>query len=778
MKTFPVATSHIQFKRTMHLIQSCATVVLALALEQVQAQVFIPSTYERDALNALIPGIVNGAGVMDTLNPGIAQLDTAEVSCIFGGSGGVDTVEFIGFRHLASLHYLSLNIHVNGTFTSFSLNGLPSGLESLSVMADLGTNPNPQLHLNTLPAALQNLLVSAPPNWPYATFITTMPDSMKFVTIYGSMAHWNGTPLIKHLEFSFEGANDFVFPSAVIDTLGIYDNAWSNATLDLSQVIANRANVISGVQGLTSHITAWPAGLSSLLVDGTMWFTQQLCLPPFPDGLSDLTIVYYHPFCMPNWPASLTNCHINNSEVGPTDVVYCSVLNTSCPGANPGISGRVFMDTNGNGQLDAGEPPLPQASVLVQPNSYVVGCEPDGTWEVGVLPGNYTIVPCSTYPYYQSFTPTSHVVNLPAMGDVDTNNNFAVTLIPDIQDLQAHLSSSPARPGFNNRLYLSCRNYGTVPMDAQLVLNYDAVQSWVGSSLVPSSISGNMASWNLGSLAIGETRQLTVDLFTNASVTLGTPITHQLNALPDSTDETPYNNVAMVIDSVVGSYDPNDKLLSPAMMTPAELQTGAKPITYTIRFQNTGTYLAQRVVIVDTLPNGLQTASIQVLASSHAQRWYVDHGVLYVIFQGINLPDSTSDALNSQGFVRFSILPETDLPLGATITNIAHIVFDFNAPIITPPAVFHVDDASAVAERSWTGIRVYPNPVLDQLWVMHGTNNGMAAQYAIKDLSGRDVLNGKLGGDGAVNVGHLRAGSYTITTTGKTGVFTTRFMKL
>ncbi len=415
---------------------------------------------------------------------------------------------------------------------------------------------------------------------------------------------------------------------------------------------------------------------------------------------------------------------------------------------------------------------------MIQPNGYVVGCEPDGTWEVGVLPGNYTITPgSSSYPYYQAINPPSHSADLPQMGDVDTLNDFAATLIPGIHDLQAHLVAQPARPGFNNHLFLACRNYGTEPMEAQLVLNYDADQSWVGSSIPPDSHVGNTATWNLDTLALGQTVQLTVDLFTDASTPLGTPLSLQLSALPDSSDETPGNNVVLVNDSVVGSFDPNDKLVEPPSLTPDEAQSGEQPITYTIRFQNTGTYLADRVVIVDSLPDGLQIASIQELASSHAHHWYVDHGVLYVIFQDINLPDSTSDEANSHGFFRFRILPETDLAPGTDIVNVANIVFDFNTPITTPPALFHVDDVSAVEETTTTAIRVHPNPAQEWIRVTLPGWSGDAS-YTVQDLSGRRVLNGHLNGDHTVDVRPLQAGPYVLTVLDQEGFRTCRFMKL
>jgi uncharacterized repeat protein (TIGR01451 family) len=754
-------------------------IALAALLGSAKAQVFIPTTAERQALNTLIPGIVDGAGIMDTLNSAIAQLDSATVNCTINDTIQEDTLEFIGFRYLDSLRYLSLRLNMPIFSSNFSLNGLPSDLNYLGVNMDCDIPPSPQLILNDLPASLKSLYVYGYIN-NTVTIINAMPDSMDYVSFFGSEPFWNGMPYIDQLHLSWQHvpnpANDFVFPPVTTNYFNIYDDGLFGGTMNLSQVVAENVWVVSGASNSQLDITAWPNVMASLHIDGSMWFSTP-CIPWLPDGLTDFTLIYLHPFCMPNWPASLTNCQINNNPVEPTDLVYCSVLESSCPGANPGISGRVFIDLDGNGQFEPGEPPLPQASVLVQPNGYVVGCMPDGTWEVGVQPGNYTVVPCSTYPYYQSFTPAQHTADLPEMGDVDTLNDFAVTLIPGIQDLHANLYAAPARPGFNNRLYLSCRNYGTVPVDAQLVLNYGADQSWVGSSVTPSSQGANSASWNLGSLSVGSTAFFTVDLYTGSTVALGTPLNYQLTALPTLGDETPGDNLVMPPDSVVGSFDPNDKRVSPAAMSPSEIQANDKPLTYTVRFQNTGTYPAQRVVIVDTLPDGLQTASIQFLAGSHGYHWYVDHGVLYVLFENINLPDSTSDAGNSQGFVSFSLLPDSDLTIGTTIINMAHIVFDYNTPITTPPAVFHVQLATSVNEAIGDAVRVYPNPAQDRLWVST-TSQSHALNYVIKDLLGRDLLYGRLRNDGAVDIAALPVGSYTITTFDQLGAHTSHFVKL
>lgn len=361
------------------------------------------------------------------------------------------------------------------------------------------------------------------------------------------------------------------------------------------------------------------------------------------------------------------------------------------------------------------------------------------------------------------------------MGDIDTDNHFAVTLTPDIQDLRTWIYAEPARPGFDNRLFLNYQNYGTIPTNATLTLQWDADQQWLGSSMSPNTVSGNTATWDLGTLALGAQGVLTVDLSTLATVPLDTPIEHTLTAGPVLGDETPLDNVALFNDVVVGSYDPNDKLLSPATMSPAQLQAPEARIEYTVRFQNTGTYLAERVLILDTLPPGLILESIEFLASSHANTWYLTNGVLHVIHNDIMLPDSTSDEPNSHGFIRFSIKPEPTLANGATIANIAHIIFDFNEAIITPPAIFTVDVLAGLNEEQRSSWSLWPNPTSDVLWLNAADAGPYARPFTVRDVTGRTVMTGSTTASGELNVGTLTTGAYTLQLQGESGVM--RFVK-
>lgn len=736
-----------------------------------QAQVFIPDTNARDVLNGLIPGIVDGAGIMDTLHPGIAGLDTATIVMV----DGVTDIEVDGLQYLDAVVQLSIlgSLGTSGQMTQ--VNALPPGMTSLHVRPENGT-----IDLPELPAGVRQLDLSGHHPGEVATVnIAGMPDSLDqlFIENYLAVAQWPDMPYADNLSM-WNPMGDLTIGEV---TAGVASISWVLEPVEFLTSIHTTNLYIDGCTFPAGVI--WPAELRKLdLVsasfEGTSGtFPETLdsltlegmgpgCLEWLPDGLSYFFVHYFQVGydCLPNWPSSLGFVDVAaGDDLYENTVEYCSVLNTTCPGVWPGVSGHILMDLNLNGQCDPGEPALPQAALTLLPNGYETGCDANGYWEIGVQPGNYTIAPSSTYPYYQSITPMQHTADLPNMGDADTLNNFAVTLIPGMQDLRAHFYSVPPRPGFDNRLYLTCENYGTVPMDAELTLSFTADQTWVGSSITPTAQTATSASWQLSGMAVGGSQQITVDLNTAASVPLGTPVEYTVTTLPTSGDQTPLDNVIVHPDTVVGSYDPNDKLLSPDRMSPEQVQAGQIPIEYTIRFQNTGTAAAERVVIVDTLPEGLQPQSVEFLSSSHSCQWYMLDGVLHFIHEGINLPDSTSDEPGSHGYVQFRILPDIDLVDGETVMNIAHIVFDFNEPIVTSPATFRVDVSASVEEQAKAGIQVHPNPVRDRLWIAFPRTEQAQVSYAVQDLLGRKLMTGRMSTDVPIDVSCLPCGVFVLT---------------
>ena len=180
------------------------------------------------------------------------------------------------------------------------------------------------------------------------------------------------------------------------------------------------------------------------------------------------------------------------------------------------------------------------------------------------------------------------------------------------------------------------------------------------------------------------------------------------------------------------------------------------------------------MVIVDTLSDQLQWSTFQFLGSSHTCDWYMRDGVLHFIFDPILLADSGSNEAASHGFVRFSMRPSTQLQLGESVSNIAHIVFDFNAAIITPPAVFLVDNTTGVEPLSNTGLTVMPNPTRERLRIDGFTGK---AVYRIRDIGGRITQRGTLNGLGTIEVTSLSPGTYFLEVEQDATTRTVRFVR-
>ncbi|MEI6410099.1 MAG: T9SS type A sorting domain-containing protein, partial [Bacteroidota bacterium] len=193
-----------------------------------------------------------------------------------------------------------------------------------------------------------------------------------------------------------------------------------------------------------------------------------------------------------------------------------------------------------------------------------------------------------------------------------------------------------------------------------------------------------------------------------------------------------------------GSYDPNDKQGIPLGYGPQHFIRPGTEIEYMIRFQNTGTDTAFNIVVLDTLSAALDPRTIQVGPSSHPYRWDVfGPGVLRFKFENIQLPDSNKNEAASHGFVKFSIKPKADAPLGTVIRNTGAIYFDFNAPVITN-TTDHILAENFIVTASWQPISpllqlsIAPNPFdVETRFEIKGLTNPAPLELRVYDLQGR-----------------------------------------
>lgn len=136
---------------------------------------------------------------------------------------------------------------------------------------------------------------------------------------------------------------------------------------------------------------------------------------------------------------------------------------------------------------------------------------------------------------------------------------------------------------------------------------------------------------------------------------------------------------------IIGSFDPNDKQVHPVGIADQHYIAEGTELTYKIRFQNTGNDTAFRVTIIDTLHSDyLDLQTFEITSTSHPYNARIaNQNVLIVEFDNILLPDSTTNELESHGFVQYRITPFEDAPKNSIVTNLGDIYFDYNQPITT-----------------------------------------------------------------------------------------------
>jgi uncharacterized repeat protein (TIGR01451 family) len=392
---------------------------------------------------------------------------------------------------------------------------------------------------------------------------------------------------------------------------------------------------------------------------------------------------------------------------------------------------------------------------------FMTSTDTDGRYSRAVANGTYTITATHPSPYFTGTLPSTQSAVIVAPGEIDSLNIFGAQFVPDVQDLVAELVVSPApRPGFTNTVWLSCMNYGTTTVDASLSLTYEAAQAFVSSSIAPDQVTGQTLNWELPALQVGEVRSVSVLLSTPVSTPLGTIFLHVAQADPLATDETPTNNVVQLPVAVVGSWDPNDKQVSPDILSPDDVADG-KRVEYLVRFQNTGNFPAERVLVKDSLSAALEWSTFHFLGASHACTWFMENGILFFEFNDIQLPDSVSNEPESHGFVRFSIVPSAGLVVDDVVPNSAAIYFDFNEPVITNDAAFSVQVPQGVGSASMATVGVHPNPVGDRLIL--SVPGHVPVEFMIQDALGRMVQRGNgQGPQFAIPMDALGRGVYTV----------------
>lgn len=355
---------------------------------------------------------------------------------------------------------------------------------------------------------------------------------------------------------------------------------------------------------------------------------------------------------------------------------------------NWNFSGTVFHDANENGTRDTDEPGLPNVLISVPEAGLYATTDDAGQYRIYSDIIDDTVKAAVNKPLWM----VSPAFAIP--DSMETPMDFGA-VYPLFHDLcLVAVNSTRFRPGFATDVQVFVTNVGTLPVDSAKVDLLLVTQTtplpleFVSGDPTPTVEADNHFSWIIDSLAPGQSTWFRLTFRTPVNTPINTPVVFSASIGPED-DANFENNFSRYTDQVVNSFDPNDKQVAPDMLMQEQLDTSA--LQYVIRFQNTGNYPASFVVIRDTLPAQLDLSTLQIQGASHPFTWRIYNGrILEFRFDPIDLPDSISNEPKSHGFAVFQAKPHTGLAPGDSIMNSAGIYFDYNAPVITPPAVFRV----------------------------------------------------------------------------------------
>lgn len=435
--------------------------------------------------------------------------------------------------------------------------------------------------------------------------------------------------------------------------------------------------------------------------------------------------------------------YIKISEVaGSTGAIDCS-----------GLRLNAFLDVNNNGTQDNGEQnfPLGHFTYEINNNGNVHNVvSPTGNYNIYDTNGNnsyditYAIDPNYTASY--GITTASYSNIQVVIGAGLQTYNFPITVTQPYNDLAVHIIPVNApRPGFTYMNKIVYTNNGNQTITSGTVtFNHDALVAIVSNTQTGTSPIANGFTYNFSNLLPFESREMTVTLQvpTIPTVTIGGLLTNTASIVPLTGDVVPENNSAVNTQIIIGAYDPNDKMEAHGERILYTAFSTNDYLTYTIRFENTGTANAENVRVNDVLDAGLDANTIRMVSASHAYIMDRVGNNVNWIFEDIQLPPSVANTNIGKGYITFQVKPMSGFAVGDIIPNTASIYFDFNPPIITNTFNTEFVQQLGIDEFENNDFVFYPNPVSDWLTISV-RGNATIAGVTVYDVLGKIVFSQK-----------------------------------
>ncbi|WP_225875118.1 T9SS type A sorting domain-containing protein [Flavobacterium bernardetii] len=400
-----------------------------------------------------------------------------------------------------------------------------------------------------------------------------------------------------------------------------------------------------------------------------------------------------------------------------------------------------------------------------------------GTYSIPVQAGLHTVVPIFENPSYFTVSPPNVMVDFPTQTS-PFFQDFCVAPNGIHHDVEVSiLPTNVARPGFDANYKIIYKNKGNQTENGVINLQFnDAVLDLVSTNPAFTSQTINNLTFNYSNLLPFETREINVVFNVNSpmetpAVNSGDILNYTVTNTIANIDEMLSDNTFVLNQTVVNSYDPNDKTCLEGNTISPDRVGGF--VHYMIRFENTGTFPAENIVVKDMIDIiKFDVSSLVPLDASHNYVTKITDNKVEFIFENINLP---FDDANNDGYIAFKIKTVPTLVLGNTFSNSANIYFDYNFPIVTNTATTTIAALSNPSFEFASYFSLYPNPTTNEL------NINLKSAIEINSIQiyntiGQLVIT-QTGNALKVDVSNLKTGNYFIKINTNEGYSTSQFIK-
>ncbi len=577
------------------------------------------------------------------------------------------------------------------------------------------------------------------------------------------------------LNLSFNELETLDFPSFTGDvgTLWLNNNQLTDITFGPSLTSVN-SFVISSNQFVTLDLRSLPI-MGTLNLDNNQLLTLFI-----KNGTNEILAIANNPnlqyVCVDEEQLADVNTEIleSGSSIAHANS-YCSFV---LGGNYFEVKGSVKFDFDANG-CDPLDTPSPffKLNSTDGINSGVFLTNSQGEYLIPVQEGTHTITPVLDNTDYFTISPSELTVNFPA-DPTPFLQDFCIAPNGNHPDLEIEIIPTfPARPGFEASYKIVYHNKGTQMQSGQIKFRYYPVTQFVSSIPNVSSQDAENLYYDYIDLQPFETREINLVMnvngpMDNPPINIGDFLGYKATINPVVDDETPQNNVFELKQEVVGSLDPNDKTCLQGESVGPEM--AGEYVHYLIRFENTGNFPAENIVVKDLVDTDkLEVSSLRPLHGSHEFYSRMKDNAVEFIFEDINLP---FDDQNNDGYVLFKIRTKPQLQLGDTFSNDAAIYFDYNFPVITNEYVTTIEEQLGTPDFEFNNEFVlYPIPSKNILNI-HKKGAAEITSVEIYNMLGQVVI-GIPSETEMIDISILQGGSYFVKINTDMGSAYSKFIK-